>query len=128
MLPHARRRAANDRLRGETRGADDQRIRNIVEALQISPAYGVRELARMVNLSPSRLSHLFKSETSSSLQSFLSDCRLQKAAELLLGTETPIKEISYMVGYSHPSSLVRAFRHKFHCRPNDFRSRARNDS
>ncbi len=79
----------------------------------------------MVNLSSSRLSHLFKTATGSSLQTYLSNCRLEKAAELLQSTEMPIKEVSYSVGYRHAPSFVRAFRNKYASSPNDYRNQQR---
>jgi AraC-like DNA-binding protein len=103
----------------------DQRVQLILQTIQCDPARDIAELARRVNLSSSRLSHLFKLETHHSLQSFLTNCRLEKAAELLLCTETPVKEISYSIGYCHPPSFVRAFRSRFGCSPKDYRNRQR---
>jgi AraC-like DNA-binding protein len=103
----------------------DHRIRKVLQAIEANPSCDIQELARLVNLSSSRLSHLFKITTGSSLQSFLSNWRLQRAAELLQSTEMPIKEVSYCVGYRRAPSFVRAFRNKFGCRPNDYRSQQR---
>jgi AraC family transcriptional regulator of arabinose operon len=99
----------------------DGRIQYILRVIESEPSSAIAELARMVNLSPSRLSHLFKRETRHSLHRFLANRRLEKAARLLAATRTPVKEISYLVGYSHPASFVRAFRKKFGCAPNRYR-------
>ena len=72
-----------------------------MQAIETDPARDLRDLARMVNLSSSRLSHLFKATTGVTLQRFLSLRRLEAAAELLQSTEMPIKEVSYSVGYRH---------------------------
>jgi AraC family transcriptional regulator of arabinose operon len=117
-----RRQAASASL--EARPADP-RIEKILLAIEEEPFCGVQELASLVNLSSSRLSHLFKAATGVSLQTFLSDLRLERAAELLQSTDMPIKEISYQVGYRHAPSFVRAFRNKIGYSPHDFRSRQR---
>lgn len=102
----------------------DHRIRKVLQAIESDPSRDIQGLASMVNLSSSRLSHLFKTTTHSSLQSSLSNWRLERAAQLLQSTEMRIKEIAYCVGYGHPPSFVRAFRNKFGSSPNDYRSRA----
>ena len=87
----------------------DYRIRRVMQAIEADPSQDIRALARMVNLSSSRLSHLFKIATGTSLQSYLSNWRLEAAAALLQSTETPIKEVSYSVGYRHAPSFVVPF-------------------
>src|ERR1700682_4305428 len=86
---------------------DDYRISMVLRFLERDPSKTVPELARLVNLSHSRLGHLFKNQTGVSLNRFLSDVRLDRAAELLRSTEIQIKEISYMVGYHHAASFDR---------------------
>ncbi len=100
----------------------DGRIQYILRVIESQPSSGSAALARMVNLSPSRLSHLFKHETRHSLHRFLANRRLEKGAHLLAATQTPVKEVSYIVGYSHSASFVRAFRKRFGCTPNRYRA------
>jgi AraC family transcriptional regulator of arabinose operon len=99
----------------------DDRIRIILQAVESNPGHSIHDLAGMVNLSISRLSHLFKATTGLSLQNFLTTCRLQAALDLLHSTRMPIKEISYRAGYRHPPSFVRAFRNQFGASPSDYR-------
>ena len=101
---------------------DDLRIRKVLQAIKADPTQDIANLASLVNLSCSRLSHLFKGATGVSLQSFLTSCRLEIAEDLLRSTEMPIKEISYSAGYLHAPSFVRAFRNKFGTSPSDYRS------
>ncbi len=103
--------------------AGDPRIRSTLRAIQSDPSGTIAGLARAVNLSQSRLSHLFKVETGQSLQKLIRDCRLDKAAEMLRSTNTAIKVVSYNVGYMHPPSFVRAFRNQFACTPQEYRYR-----
>jgi AraC-like DNA-binding protein len=108
----------------ERKAQVDGRIQYILRAIESDPSSDIAALADMVSLSPSRLSHLFKHETRHSLHSVLANQRLEKAAQLLAGTPTPVKEVSYIVGYSHSASFVRAFRKKFGCTPNGYRGDA----
>lgn len=100
----------------------DRRIRFILETIESNPASDVTALSRVAHLSSSRLSHLFKREVGCGLYSYLADRRLEKGAELLRNPDTPVKEVSYIVGYRHSPSFVRAFRKKFGCTPNEFRN------
>jgi AraC family transcriptional regulator of arabinose operon len=106
----------------ETR--QDRRIQKIVETLQLNPVVSVQGLARTLNLSTSRLAHLFKAQTGGPLSHCLLDSRLRKAAHLLKATELRIKEITYVVGYGHPSSFARAFRRRFAVTPREYRNRS----
>jgi AraC-like DNA-binding protein len=85
-------------------------------------AYDIAQLAGMVGLSSSRLSHLFKRDTGRDLRSFLTERRLQAAAQMLLRDATSVKVVSYSVGYRHPASFVRAFRKRFGAAPKKFRA------
>lgn len=104
---------------------DDYRIRKVLQSVQGDPSKTVLELARVVNLSCSRLGHLFRIQVGTNLDSFLRDARLEKAAELLQQTELSIKEIAGRVGYHHSSSFDRGFQNKFGIPPADFRRRSR---
>jgi AraC family transcriptional regulator, arabinose operon regulatory protein len=117
-----RRQAASASLHAQP---SDPRIERILQVIEENPFCEVEELASLASLSRSRLSHLFKATTGVSLQTFLSDLRLQRAAELLESTDMPIKEISYQVGYRHAPSFVRAFRNKVGSSPQDYRNRQR---
>ena len=104
---------------------DDYRILKVLESLEDDPTASVRELATRVNLSCSRLGHLFKLQMGVDLSHFLANERLKKAAELLRQTELSIKEIAARIGYHHSSSFDRGFQQKFGVSPADFRRRNR---
>jgi len=110
---------------GTQQGEADHRVRKVLDAIKVDPSLDIQDLAHMVSLSSSRLSHLFKNSTSSSLQNFLSNWRLEKAAGLLQSTQMPVKEISYFIGYRHAPSFVRAFRKRYGFTPNDYRNQQR---
>ena len=101
--------------------ANEPRIRKVLLRIEQDPATTVRELARLVHLSGSRLGHLFKLETGLELRHYLVEARLEKAAELLRETDMQIKEISHLTGYQHVPSFDRVFRKKFKVSPVDYR-------
>ena len=103
----------------------DFRIQKVLQTIESNPTESVQDLAQRVNLSSSRLSHLFKAYMGLSLTIFLADRRMEKAAHLLRSTEMRVKEITYVVGYQQEPSFVRAFRKRFECTPTDYRHRQR---
>lgn len=105
-----------------TKAQSDQRIERVLQAIHADPSQEIPALATLINLSVSRLSHLFKQEQGCRLRSYLVERRLDLAASILQSGETPVKEVSYNVGYGHPSSFVRAFRARFGHSPKQYRS------
>jgi AraC family transcriptional regulator, arabinose operon regulatory protein len=104
---------------------DDYRIRRVLQSVQGDPSKTVLELARALNLSASRLGHLFRAQVGTDLNSFLRQARLERAAKLLRQTEMSIKEIAATIGYRHSSSFDRGFEKKFDLAPADYRRRHR---
>jgi AraC family transcriptional regulator of arabinose operon len=92
---------------------DDFRIQNVLRAIKSDPSVRISDLARLVNLSRSRLAHLFKAQVGLSLNFYLADERLGRASNLLRETEMRVKEITYSVGYSQETSFNRAFKNRF---------------
>jgi AraC family transcriptional regulator, arabinose operon regulatory protein len=125
MFERAKSPVVRETAEGKQPLTADHRVQKVIQAIATDPSYTIPDLARMVNLSSSRLAHLFKIVVGSNLQTVLSDARLERAATMLQATEMPVKEISYSVGYRHSPSFVRAFRKKFRYSPNDYRSQQR---
>jgi AraC family transcriptional regulator of arabinose operon len=70
----------------------------------------VEELARAVNLSPSRFAHLFRAETGLAPKQCLARLRLERAKALLEGSFLSVKEVMAAVGFSDPSHFSRDFK------------------
>ena len=103
----------------ETQG--DPRIAVVMDWIERNPFARIEDLSRLVNLSRSRLSHLFKAEKGISLNTFLSNRRVDRAAYLLRSTEMRIKEITYDAGFKQVPSFVRAFQRRFGASPSRYR-------
>lgn len=105
--------------------AHDPRVRKSLETLSAEVPRSVGQLAKEVNLGPDHLQRLFKQETGQRLSDVLAERRLTAGAHLLITTQKDVKEIAFTVGYSHQSSFVRAFRHRFHQSPTEYRAARR---
>ena len=104
----------------------DRRIEVVISSLEARPskAWETRELGELVNLSGSRLRHLFKQETGTTPAQYLKAIRLQIAATLLRSTFMSIKEIAMSVGLNTASYFVREFRKFYGMTPTEFRNAA----
>ena len=104
----------------------DPRIRIVLDFLKVNLHRRIRltELAEAAKLSPSRLSHLFKSEMGLSPGRYLMRLRMQKASSLLATSRLSVKQIMAMAGYDNKSLFVRHFRRSFDLAPSEYRKSA----
>ena len=100
-------------------------IRRTLELIESDLPRTISDLAAELNLSVSRLQHLFKQTTGIGLGQRLTEQRLQKAALLLTHSRLRIKEIAASVGYEHTSSFTRAFERRFEQTPLAYRKAGR---
>lgn len=89
--------------------------RNLQRPLSIS------EMAGTVNLSYSRLEHLFKAETGTTPSSYLKTLRIERACELLETTFLTIQQIILKVGINDESHFVKDFRKAYGLNPTQYR-------
>lgn len=81
----------------------------------------VEQIARHVNLSPSRISHLFKENIGVSILSWREDQRTNKAKFLLQTTPLSIFQIAQHLGYTDQFYFSRVFKAKTGLSPQKFR-------
>ena len=79
-------------------------------------------LSALVNLSPSRLRHLFKAETGKTPTQFLKAVRLKEAETLLCTTFLSVKEIMNRVGFLDESHFGHEFKKVYGLAPSKYRS------
>ena len=83
---------------------------------------GVSEIAEAIGISRAHLNHVFQKELNISIQKFLIDFRMHKAANLLVSTTMSIREISDQIGYNDQLVFSRAFKNKFGMSPRNYRT------
>ncbi len=101
----------------------DQRIERVIALMNDDLRRGFRlsKMAQSVNLSPTRLSYLFKSETGTPPARYLRTLRMHDAAMLLASTFLTVKEIRVRVGFNDESHFVRYFKRSYGMTPTQYR-------
>lgn len=102
----------------------DDRVLKAMELLRgewLAGAFSLNDLARTVNLSASRLSHLFKEQTGRTLGQFQEEERLLRARQLLTLTNRSITAIAADVGFTSPFYFTLRFKKHTGQAPRDFR-------
>ena len=99
----------------------DPRITVVLSALEIQPWRTLAELSDVVQLSPSRLRHLFRNETGTSISCYTLELRLERARVLLTTTFQPIKVIRHEVGIPDGPNFAVYFKRRFRMTPSAYR-------
>jgi len=105
----------------------DWRVQTLIDTMlrDINRPIAVTGLARSVNLSRSRLTHLFRAEVGCSPGRYLRGARLDRARQLVEDSSLSIKEIMARVGFNDPSHFTRDFSRRHGASPRKIRARAR---
>src|ERR1044072_3844288 len=80
----------------------------------------VARLSKLLSLSPSRLSHLFKAETGVSPMRYLKAQKMQKAKLLLETTPLTVKEVMFFAGVNDKSHFIKDFKKEFNLSPTKY--------
>lgn len=80
------------------------------------------DIASVLNLSQYHFCRLFKQSTGLSPHQHLTQCRIDRAKQLLRSTHLPITEITFAVGLNNHSSFTRLFRRYVGMTPKEFRA------
>jgi len=106
----------------------DPRLKIVVSHLgdNLHQEPDIDSLARLVNLSSSRLRHLFKDQTGLSFANYVRMLRMQKAKEMLESTLLNVKEVMFTVGVKDESHFVRNFKQMYGLPPARYRARSLN--
>jgi AraC-like DNA-binding protein len=99
--------------------------RQLRHGCNLEPRSAIAQLAESLNLSPSRLRHLFKTETGLGLKRCLIQSRLERSKALLETSLLSVKQIAMRVGYNHMSHFIRDFRRTYTVTPAQFRKQRR---
>ena len=106
-------------------GMTDEALRLLVQSFFNSNTLYAKitldELAKKAHVTPKYFSDLFKKKTGLSLSEYLSELRLNRAAELLTTTDANVGEIIRYIGYSDSKFFYKAFKNKFDMTPAEYR-------
>lgn len=81
------------------------------------------ELAAIANVVPTTLCHLFKNETGCTVSDFISEVRISRAEEMLIGTDETVRKIAFECGFSTLTNFNRLFKRLRGCTPTELRER-----
>ena len=79
-------------------------------------------LADSLAMNPKYLSQLFKSETGKNISDYIAELRIEKAKELLIGTDLKIGEIADAIGIPSRATFLRVFQKIENITPTEFRN------
>lgn len=85
--------------------------------------FTLTDVARYVGRSPSYLSRLFKAETGERFSTFLAKHRIEKARELLEGSDLKVAAVALEVGYRSSYHFYHVFKEHTGMTPNEYRKR-----
>lgn len=78
-------------------------------------------IAEKVFLSPKYISRLFKDEKGVNITQFITDCKLKKAARLLIETNMPLDELIKKIGFGSSNYFIKKFKEKYSVTPVQYR-------
>jgi AraC-like DNA-binding protein len=78
-------------------------------------------IAEKVYLSPKYISRIFKEEKGVNITQFITDCKLKKAAKLLLETNISLEKMIVQVGFSSTNYFIKKFKEKYSITPVQYR-------
>lgn len=78
-------------------------------------------LAQRVNLSPIYISKMFKEKLGINYIDFLTECRIEKAKQLLSDPDRSLKEITFEIGYHDPNYFSKVFKKMSGVSPKEYR-------
>lgn len=109
----------------------DEQNRKVVQEIveYIADHYGedigLEQIASHFNFSPSHMAYLFKGSMGKSMGKYITELRLESAAELLVTTFMKVAEIGRQVGYPHPSYFAMLFKNRYGMTPAQYREKVR---
>ncbi|MNZ76484.1 HTH-type transcriptional activator Btr [compost metagenome] len=81
----------------------------------------LESMASEIGLSPFYISKLFKEQLGVNYIDFLTECRVEKAKQLMSDPSLSLKEITYEVGYHDPNYFSKVFKKVCGASPTDYR-------
>lgn len=95
--------------------------RNYIEKNYRNPEFNVQMLADYIKIDRTYLYRLFKAETGMSVIDYINNCRISKAAVLLIDDNISIKDVAFSVGFTDQMYFSKVFKKLKNQTPTEFR-------
>ena len=125
-------RAFGKRVVAEIEACNNKRSRRYiraayeyVESHYANSSLSLNMTAEHVGLNASYFSRLFGEQTGKHFTDYLAELRVEKACELLLATDMPIKDIAYRTGFNSMQNHFRVFKKCKGMPPGEFRQQSK---
>lgn len=108
----------------EYKGESEERryfSRSQVTAAKEAKKYLLAHLDEHIGISSTSLKICFKGVYDDTINGYITNCKMQKAASLLKNTDKSVLEIAGIVGYNNGSKFAGAFRRVMNKSPNEYR-------
>jgi two-component system response regulator YesN len=96
-------------------------IRKYIEGHYTDPDLSLKDISDRYKANGKYISQLFKEEFGEKFVDFLVNLRMERAKQLLVGTEHSLQDIALAVGYTNPISFGRTFKKNVGITPMDYR-------
>ena len=98
-------------------------VKNKINERYMTYDISLELLSRESDVSSYYLSRLFREETGETFMEYLTNLRINKAKELINGTDRTMKDICQAVGYSDPNYFSRMFKKNVGLTPTEYREK-----
>lgn len=88
----------------------------------------VKDVAMQVNLNPEYFTRLFKKSTGINIKTYITDCKITAAKDLLTNSSLPITMIALELGYNNFSHFTQIFKKMTDFTPREYRKNSTNKS
>jgi AraC-like DNA-binding protein len=104
-----------------SQGHIGQQLLEYTDSHCLSCDFQIKNMAEHFDITPQYMRKLFKNHTGLNISEYVSTKRLERAMELLAGTDMPLQDIVVEIGNSDISGFVRFFKQKTGLTPGQYR-------
>lgn len=106
------------------RDSKSRRIAKIKEYINTNYMNQIKlsDIAQLVAMSDSALSHFFKKRTNRNIIDYINDVRISNATKMLFETSQSVSEIAFFCGFNNISNFNRIFKKHHHKTPSEYRN------
>lgn len=96
------------------------KVKEVMEKRLSESAFGAEEFAKEINMSQSQFLRKLKALTNQTINVYIREYRLQRAAELLSNKSATVSETAFKVGFESLSYFSKVFQEKYGKLPSDY--------